>query len=50
MAAAFGALRRSPAEPAAEGVAIEKEKQSLAPSGWRRDAQNQTRDRYSSLS
>ncbi|PWB92904.1 enterobactin transporter EntS [Methylosinus sporium] len=33
MAAAFGALRRSPAEPAAEGVAIEKEKQSLAPSG-----------------
>ncbi|MBG0812512.1 enterobactin transporter EntS [Methylosinus sp. H3A] len=33
MAGAFGALRRSPAESAAEGVAIEKEKQSLAPSG-----------------
>ncbi|WP_166144477.1 enterobactin transporter EntS [Methylosinus sp. RM1] len=33
MAAAFGALRRSLAEPAAEGAAIEKEKQSLAPSG-----------------
>lgn len=33
MAAVFGALRRSPAEPAAEGAAIEKEKQSLAPSG-----------------
>lgn len=32
MAAAFGALRQSPAEPAAEGASIEKEKESLAPS------------------
>ncbi|MBY6240091.1 enterobactin transporter EntS [Methylosinus sp. Sm6] len=32
MAAAFGALRRSPAEPSAEVEATEKEKQSFAPS------------------